>query len=234
MRTDLQRLKRDTETGRAVAQSSGSVPVPADMANLPLRDAAASESGISAVTSKRWWTLLPVAAVVFILLIATGIYIRSRSAVKLTEKDSVLIADFVNTTGDAVFDGTLKQALALQLEQSPYLNIVADSKIRDALRLMGRHGNERISNDVAREICQRQGIKALLTGSIGGLGNNYVITLSALSGATGDTLAREQVRYGYEQMAALLLLRSSRSSRSEPSIRTIQRSAHLRQYSRRN
>jgi eukaryotic-like serine/threonine-protein kinase len=234
MRTDLQRLKRDTETGRAVAQSSGSVPVPADMANLPLRDAAASESGISAVTSKRWWTLLPVAAVVFILLIATGIYIRSRSAVKLTEKDSVLIADFVNTTGDAVFDGTLKQALALQLEQSPYLNIVADSKIRDALRLMGRHGNERISNDVAREICQRQGIKALLTGSIGGLGNNYVITLSALSGATGDTLAREQVRYGYEQMAALLLLRSSRSSRSEPSIRTIQRSAHLRQCSRRN
>ena len=131
--------------------------------------------------------------VVLALLIAGGFYFRSRQSAKLTEKDSVLLADFVNTTGDAVFDGTLKQALAVQLEQSPYLNIVPESKIREALRLMGQPPDERITNDVAREICQRQGIKAMLTGTIASLGNHYVVTLAALNGATGDSLAREQV-----------------------------------------
>ena len=92
------------------------------------------------------------------VLFGLGMYLRSRSTAKLTEKDSVLLADFVNTTGDPVFDGTLKQALAVQLEQSPYLNIVPESKIRDTLRFMGRSGDERITTDVAREICQRQGI----------------------------------------------------------------------------
>src|SRR4029077_5508545 len=137
--------------------------------------------------------LVAAAVVVLIAAIVGGLFLRSKSAAKLTEKDSVLLADFVNTTGDTVFDGTLKQALAVQLEQSPYLNIFPDSKIHDALRLMGRPGDERITNDIAREICQRQGIKALLTGSIAGLGNHYVITLAALNGGTGDALAREQV-----------------------------------------
>jgi hypothetical protein len=93
----------------------------------------------------RWQTLLLIAAGVLVVLILLGLYLRSRSTSKLTAKDSVLLADFVNTTGDAVFDGTLKQALAVQLEQSPYLNIVPDSKIHDALRFMGRSGDERKS-----------------------------------------------------------------------------------------
>jgi len=207
MRADLQRLKRDTDSGRAVAQSSGSVAVVAETAASRLgqpstagptsdsaRSKAISAEAFAAVPSKKnWQSWLPIAAGVLVVLIVIGWYLRSRSTAKLTEKDSVLLADFVNTTGDAVFDGTLKQALAVQLEQSPYLNIVPDSKIRDALQLMGRPGDERITNDVAREMCQRQGIKALLTGSIAGLGNLYVITLAALNGATGDTLAREQV-----------------------------------------
>ena len=109
------------------------------------------------------------------------------------KKTASCIADFVNTTGDAVFDGTLKQALAVQLEQSPYLNIVPESKIREALKLMGKSADERITNDIAREICQRQGIKAMMTGTIAGLGNHYVVTLSALNGENGDVLAREQV-----------------------------------------
>ena len=92
-----------------------------------------------------------------------------------------------------MFDGTLKQALAVQLEQSPYLNIVPESKIREALRLMGKPPEERLTNDVAREICQRQSIKAMLAGNIASLGDHYVITLAALNGATGDALAREQV-----------------------------------------
>jgi serine/threonine protein kinase/tetratricopeptide (TPR) repeat protein len=208
MRADLQRLKRDTDSGRAVAQTSGSVPhvaVPPEtgvsragqsgtavLTRDSGRERALSTEVPVAAASKRWHTLLPVAAGVLVVLVAVGIFLRSRSGSKLTEKDSVLLAEFVNTTGDAVFDGTLKQALAVQLEQSPYLNIVPDSKTRAALRLMGRSGDERLTNDVAREICQRQGIKALLTGSIARLGNHYVITLSVLNGTTGDTLALEQ------------------------------------------
>ena len=209
IRADLQRLKRDTESGRTVAQSSGSIPAVAETPATPKGVSAASppaQASVAGQTSapgaavsavmpirKRWQTILPIAAGVLVVLMGLGWYLRARSTARLSEKDSVLIAEFVNTTGDAVFDGTLKQALAVQLEQSPYLNIVPDSKIREALRLMGRSGDERITDDVAREICQRQGIKALLTGSIAGLGNHYVITLAALNGETGDALAREQV-----------------------------------------
>jgi len=214
IRADLQRLKRDTDSGRTIAHSSGSVPAAAEsgpsavttppslhppsshsvaVSSAAVSSAAAS-AAVSAVSPPRKSWMLPVLAVgVLVLLVAAGLYFRSRQSAKLTEKDSVLIADFVNTTGDAVFDGTLKQALAVQLEQSPYLNIVPESKIREALRLMGRSADERLSTEVAREICQRQGIKAMLTGSIASLGDHYVVTLSALNGGTGDSLAREQV-----------------------------------------
>jgi eukaryotic-like serine/threonine-protein kinase len=205
MRTDLQRLKRDTDTGRTVTQSSGSLAavaeagVPASAGSMASPQSSGRSRAIwarlsvAARSSKKPWHILMPAAGVLMVLIGLGMYLRSRSTAKLTEKDSVLLADFVNTTGDAVFDGTLKQALAVQLEQSPYLNIVPESKIRDTLRFMGRSGDERITTDVAREICQRQGIRALLTGSIASLGSHYVVTLAALNGSSGDTLAREQV-----------------------------------------
>jgi eukaryotic-like serine/threonine-protein kinase len=215
IRADLQRLKRDTDSGRAVATSSGSLPVAADSGPsavaLPLArpsasahtsatsspttsSAAVSAAAVSAVSApKKLWKILVPAAIVLVLLIAGILYWRSRQSAKLTEKDSVLLADFVNTTGDAVFDGTLKQALAVQLEQSPYLNIVPESRIREALRFMGKPPDERLTNEIAREICQRQGIKAMLTGTIASLGNHYVVTLTAANGSTGDTLATEQV-----------------------------------------
>ena len=209
IRADLQRLKRDTESGRAVAHSSGSVlaasesvasavavqPPPSASSHTPAAPSAAvSAAAVSAIARPKlpWKILVPVIAAV-VLLIAGGVYFRSRLSAKLTEKDSVLLADFVNTTGDPVFDGTLKQALAVQLEQSPYLNIVPQSRIREALRFMGKPPDERLTNDIAREICQRQGIKAMLTGTIASLGNHYVVTLSALNGSTGDSLASEQV-----------------------------------------
>jgi tetratricopeptide (TPR) repeat protein len=110
----------------------------------------------------------------------------------LTARDSIVVADFVNTTGESVFDGTLKEALTVQLEQSPYLNVLPESRVREALRYMGRSPDERVSNDVAREICLRQGIKAMLTGSIASLGSHYVIDLRAVNAQTGDSLAREQ------------------------------------------
>ena len=213
IRADLQRLKRDTDTGRAVAASSGSVAAAHDSGSRPVAQAVSSgsvaavaagssgaalpASGSTAVapaSSKKSWKIPAVAGAVLIAaLIGGGLLFRSRSASALTEKDTVVLADFVNTTGDAVFDGTLKQALAVQLEQSPYLNLLPESRVREALRFMGRQPDERISNDVAREICMREGAKAMLAGSIASLGTHYVITLSALNAQNGDALAREEV-----------------------------------------
>jgi serine/threonine protein kinase/tetratricopeptide (TPR) repeat protein len=234
IRADLQRLKRDTDSGRAVAQSSASVPhvteptaatsgASAAVDQTSRADTAASRPGrtnasaptLATAARKPWHIWLPVAAGILVVLVGLGIYLRSNRSAKLTEKDSVLLADFVNTTGDSVFDGTLKQALAVQLEQSPYLNIVSESKIREALRFMGRPPDERITNDVAREICQRQGIKALLTGSIASLGNHYVLTLSALNGSTGDSLAREQVEVDSKEQVLKSLDKAASSLRQK-------------------
>src|SRR6266853_6435302 len=119
-------------------------------------------------------------------------YLRQTRAVPLTDKDTIVLADFLNTTGDAVFDGTLKLALAVQLGQSPFLNIFGDDRLREALRFMDRSPDERVTRDVGREICLRQGLKALLAGSIATLGSHYIITLEAINALTGDAIAREQ------------------------------------------
>ena len=129
-----------------------------------------------------------------LVLAATAAYFAFfRRANTLTDKDTILIADFVNNTGDAVFDPTLKQALAAQLGQSPFLNIFGDQRVREALRFLGRSPDERVTRDLAREICQRQGLKAFLTGSISGVGSHYVMTFEGVNAQTGDSLAREQV-----------------------------------------
>src|ERR1051326_4602993 len=131
------------------------------------------------------------------IILATSLtslwYFKHARAAPLTEKDTILLVDFVNTTGDQVFDGTLKQALAIQLEQSPYLSIVADGRVLEALRFMQRSPDDRVTKDVAREICERQGLKAYIAGSISNLGSHFVITLEAVNAQTADTLAREQV-----------------------------------------
>ncbi|MFY9573658.1 MAG: serine/threonine-protein kinase, partial [Blastocatellia bacterium] len=119
-------------------------------------------------------------------------YLKHTPAASLTEKDTIVLTDFVNTVGDPVFDGTLKQALAVQLEQSPFLNIFSDQRVREALKFMERSPDERVTRDVGREICQRQGLKAMLVNSIASLGNHYVITLQAVNAQTGDAIASEQ------------------------------------------
>ncbi|HJQ67841.1 MAG TPA: protein kinase [Blastocatellia bacterium] len=110
----------------------------------------------------------------------------------LTGRDTILLADFVNMTGDEVFDGTLKQGLAVQLAQSPYLNIFSEERARETLRLMERGVDEKITREVGREICLRRGIKALLVGTIASLGRNYVITLEAVNSQSGEAIARQQ------------------------------------------
>ncbi|MDQ3667201.1 MAG: protein kinase [Acidobacteriota bacterium] len=130
-----------------------------------------------------------------LLLIASAVaaFFYFNRTPALTERDTILLADFDNETGDEVFDGALKQALAIQLEQSPFLNIFPEQQIRETLRYMGRSPDERVTKEVAREICERQGLKAMLIGSIAPLGSHYVIALDAVNAHTGDVLAREQV-----------------------------------------
>jgi tetratricopeptide (TPR) repeat protein len=153
-----------------------------------------------AASSRKWIPWLAGVAVLAVLAIA-AFFVFPRHTRALTDKDTVVLSEFVNTTGDAVFDGTLKQALAVQLEQSPYLNLLPESKIQDALKYMGRKPDERISKDLAREIALRENTKAIISGSIASLGNNYVITLEASNAQTGDSLARQQVEAaGKEQV----------------------------------
>jgi Tfp pilus assembly protein PilF len=118
--------------------------------------------------------------------------LRSRPATPLTEKDTVVLADFTNSTGDPVFDDALKQALAVDLGQSPFLNVLSDRRMGETLRLMGRPPNDRVTREVAQEICLRTGSKALLAGSISRLGNEYMVGLEAVGCGNGDTLAKEQ------------------------------------------
>jgi tetratricopeptide (TPR) repeat protein len=129
----------------------------------------------------------------FVAAAVAGFFYR-RNTRSLTEKDSILLTDFVNTTGDAVFDGTLKQALAVQLEQSPFLNVFPQERVRDTLRFMGRSLDERLTPDLARDVCQREGIKAVLNGAISNIGTQFVVDVSAVNCLTGDSLAREQIQ----------------------------------------
>ncbi len=227
MRAELQRLKRDSGSGKRVAAEeppSAAVSGSSQRSSPPSSQLSggsaeavsapvfAARTGVSAPNEPteqrssgtgrppgpartravpRWAFVL--AGLLVAAAIAGGVYWRSHSTQTLTEKDAILLADFVNTTGDPVFDGTLKQALAVQLEQSPYLNITPDQTIRKALQFMGRSGDERVTGNVAREICEREHIKAMLSGSIATLGSQYVVALDATNCATGDSLAREQV-----------------------------------------
>src|SRR5215469_1370377 len=140
----------------------------------------------------RSWMIVP-GTLVIVAVAATGVFFYSHRAKALTEKDTIVLADFDNKTGDAVFDETLKQALAVDLGQSPFLNIVSDRKVMAALRLMGRSPDQLVTGEVAREVCQRVGGKAMLAGSISALGNDYVIGLNAISCTTGEALVKQQV-----------------------------------------
>ena len=205
---DLRRLKRDTETARMAVASSNATAAAGPGSSSRLR-----------VGSRPISVWAAVAAVLALLaVVAGGFYLRSRlaasvtKAAPLTEKDSVLLTDFVNKTDDPVFDDALKQALTIQLSQSPFLNIVSDRKIEETLRLM-RQPAQRITPDLAREICIRTGSKATVLGSISSLGSQYVIGLSALGCGNGDTLATEQGQAAGKQDVLKTLGRAAKDLR---------------------
>src|SRR5208282_5340914 len=183
IRTDLQRLKRDSDSSRsAVAAAEGSVK--------------------PATKSSRFrWPVVTGATLLVIGLAVGGWLLFSRKAHALTDKDTIVLAEFTNTTGDPVFDEALKQALAVQLGQSPFLNILSDTRLRETLQLMGRARDSKVDLDTAREVCERTGSAAVLSGSIAPLGNQYVLGLNATNCQTGDALVREQVQAaGKEQV----------------------------------
>ena len=209
MRAELQRLKRDTDTGRARAASSGSVaaapepaysaPAPAlasDSAPAPVASSssssAASQKAVPTTVRSRVRKLLVVVALMLVAALIAGgfFYYRSRALARLTEKDTVVLADFTNTTGDAVFDGALKQALAVSLQQSPFLNLASNDQVHETLRYMGRPLNTPLTQDIAREVCQRMQSKAMLTGTISQLGSHYVLALEAVNCLSGASLVR--------------------------------------------
>jgi tetratricopeptide (TPR) repeat protein len=154
---------------------------------------ASSAEYIAAGIKRHKTGAIATAALAAVALVAALLFLDARSARALTERDTILLTDFVNTTGDAVFDGTLKQALAVQLGQSPFLSIFSEERVRGALKFMGRSPDARVTTQIAREICQRQGLKAMLAGSIVNLGRHYVITLEATNAQSGESIAREQV-----------------------------------------
>jgi serine/threonine protein kinase/Flp pilus assembly protein TadD len=221
MRAELQRLKRDTDTGRVSATSSAPVAAPQDTVSRPIVQhptptsgsvpTAASSASVKvaevhlAGAKKLWKIVVPAAVVVVAALVAGGLYFRSRHAARLTEKDTIVLADFTNTTGDPVFDGTLRQGLSSQLEQSPFLNLLSDDRVAQTLALMAQPKDARLTRELAREVCQRTASGASIEGSISSLGTQYVVGLKAVNCRNGDVLANEQsTASGKEQVLKAL------------------------------
>ncbi len=210
LRADLKRLKRDTDSDRSsasLAASGASAPAPG-ASSAPAR--AAHPSGSSAVVTVARQDKLStpdIVIIAFIVIAAAsyGLYTFLHRAPVLTSKDTIVLADFTNTTGDPVFDGTLRQGLAAQLEQSPFISLISDDRIAQTLTLMAKPKDARLTPEVARDVCQRTASAGTIEGSISSLGSEYVLGLRAVNCRTGDLLAEEQVTAsGKEQVLKAL------------------------------
>jgi len=201
IRTDLQRLKRDSE---------------------PHKSTAAVGTPLAARTGGASWIIGAVALV--ILAVIAGYQYFHRTS-KLTEKDTIVLADFVNTTGDPVFDDTLKTALTVSLRQSPFLNVLSDNKVTATLELMTRPPDTKLTPDITRELCQRTGCKAYVEGAIESLGNEYVLGLKVVNCASGDVLAQEQITAAGKEKVLDSLGEAASKLRSElgESLATVQK-----------
>ena len=228
MRTDLQRLKRDIETGRANVASSGAVAVAADKQRVELRSTGRTRASAPPRAFSRADGYI-VAALLVAALIAGGLYYRSRqhAAHVLTDKDTIVLTDFANSTGDAIFDDTLKTALTVSLRQSPFLNVLSDSEVTKTLKLMTRPADTKLTPEAARELCQRAGSKAYIAGTIASLGTQYVLGLKAVNCQSGDTLAQEQVTAASKEKVLDALGEAASKLRSElgESLATVQKFA---------
>jgi eukaryotic-like serine/threonine-protein kinase len=187
IRADLQRLKRDSDSGREAV--------------------AAAEASVKLAERSTWfrWAAVTGATMLIIGLAVSGWLLFSRKVHALTDKDTIVLADFTNTTGDTVFDGTLRQGLSVQLEQSPFLRIISDQQIQQTLLMMGLKPDAKLTPEIARELCQRTESAAVLDGSIASLGSQYVLGIQATNCHTGDVLADEQATADNKEQALTAL-----------------------------
>jgi eukaryotic-like serine/threonine-protein kinase len=172
VRAELRRLRRGTDTQHTAVAA----------ASAPPRAAG------------RPWLTRAIVIAVAAIAIATTLFWFSPRTPALTTQDEIIVSDFTNTTREPVFEDTLKQALTVQLRQSPFLNVVSDDRVRETLRFMGRQPQERLTEALAREVCTRENVKAMVAGSIAPLGSQYVITLNALNCANGESLSMAQAQ----------------------------------------
>jgi serine/threonine protein kinase/tetratricopeptide (TPR) repeat protein len=212
MRADLQRLKRDTESGRLPAMP-GSVPV----------------AGVA--SAKRRLPRKVVGRVVLIALLVAGLiagglyYYAHQPGKRLTEKDTIILIDFANSTGDAIFDDTLKTALSVSLRQSPFLNVLSDREVAQTLQQMTLPPGTKLASDTARELCLRTRSKGYIAGAIGSLGSKYVLELKAVNCQSGNTLVDKQVTAASKEKVLDALGEAASKLRSElgESLATVQR-----------
>ncbi len=174
IRTDLQRLKRDSDSGRATI--------------------AAAEAELKHARISNRWVVLASATILIGGLAVSGWLFSSRRVHALTDKDTIVLAEFTNTTGDPVFDGTLRQGLSVQLEQSPFLRIISDQRVQQTLQMMGQKPDATLTPEIARELCQRTGSAAVLNGSIAQIGTRYLLTIKAVNCSSGQTLASTEAQ----------------------------------------
>jgi len=210
MRTDLQRLRRDTNAARSIPSANATTPgvILSEAKNLNVN------SGSTSTSRKTRWIAL--ASPIFMAALAIGFYLwHGRASAKLTDKDTVVLADFANKTPDTVFDDTLRQGLAVQLEQSPFLTLISDDRIQQTLRLMEKPPDSRLTPQIARDLCQRTASKAYIAGSIASLGSSYVISLNAVNCSTGDSLTHEQVQAPSKEKVLDALSRAATSLREK-------------------
>ncbi len=202
IRTDLWRLQRDTES-----------------VHLGFRRGFGARSAV-----RGRWSLIASAAVAALALVGAG-YIHFHRTPKLTDRDTIVLADFTNTTGDPVFDGTLRQGLAVQLEQSPFLSLVSEERIRRTLPLMGQSADARLTPELAREVCERTASSAILEGSIASLGSQYILGLRATGCGTGDVLDEEQVQAARKEdvLSALSQIAVRFRNRAGESLATVEK-----------
>jgi DNA-binding winged helix-turn-helix (wHTH) protein/tetratricopeptide (TPR) repeat protein len=205
--TQKQRLKRDSDSGHTTVA----------VAETGLKPAAK-------LTGPRWIAIAAVVVVAVALGVGAWLYFARRGQA-LTEKDTIVLGDFTNTTGDAIFDDTLKTALSVSLRQSPFLNVLSDSEVTKTLQEMTRPADTKLTPEVARELCQRAGSKAYLAGTIGSLGSQYVLGLKAVNCRSGDTLAEEQVTAASKEKVLDTLGQAASKLRGElgESLATVQR-----------
>jgi eukaryotic-like serine/threonine-protein kinase len=240
MGADLKRLKRHLESGQAVAASSGRIlahkvdsrtaqqssPSSSSSAVLdsPSPPSAAGRTVASFGGRKRWKVLAPVAGVFFATAFGLGYY-RLHRVKPLTDKDTIVLSDFDNKTGEPVFDDALKQGLAIQLEQSPFLSLISEQRIRQTLQLMGQPPETPVTSGIARELCERAGGAAEVEGSIATLGSQYLLALKAVNCRTGDTVGREQStsQNKSEVLTTLGKVASSLRSKLGESLATVQK-----------